>query len=1057
MSDSNRADASTALDALNQIPSGVGIFDVTGTVIEMKYVNDGFYRMIGSRREERTRFFHQNTIQSVHPEDRTGLVAEALAAIRENRMFEYQFRNLDGSGNYLWIGIRASHKPLDEHTERFYASYYNVDPYVLERDKLKAYGSSLDAILGNIPGGVAVFSEHDGQVRLTFTNAGFFALHHGSREYWSAQSPNPVDWLVPEDRHLFWDEFRQVLQGRKEQGSVVYRITGEDGEVHWVSNEFRRAYQQDGVQFYYASFIDMDRQVAAEQEILRDKQMYEDATQSAKLIIWSYDVQTHRAAMLQSGYTGEVCSRLHIPHFIENVAETIAPYVSEPDRPSFLEAYRRIDSGAEFAEAEFHFRMPGQESLQQERMSLKRFTDEQGRLLTVYCCGQNVTEEKEREESYEQIFRQLDKAYPHTLGSFRLNLTRNWCGNGRSSLRFVLKQQQEGTVDGYFKEFAKLIADEDIRQRYFRVFDREGLLKKFAEGISEVSIEYPIVYADGKRHWRKGLLFMLKNPRSGDVEAVTYALDIDEQKKTEFVMQRLIHDHFDYIAIIHPDDRTFEFRSRIPDITFGSIGERLPYKECEEHVRSLFERPQEIEAYDRIIDLDAVLKEMNEKGSRMSSYLRTENGRIICTRLQYSWLENPGGDILVVRSDVTEAYEKEQEQIRLLEQEKHAAEAASIAKSEFLSRMSHDIRTPLNGIIGMTYLAQEQPNPERTTDCLNKIDTSSKFLLSLINDILDMSKAESGKIELRPEPYPADEFGNYVNAIITPLCQERSQTFRFEPVEMLTDVIPLFDKLRINQIVFNLLSNAVKYTPEGGRIRYRIFEKRLSDRRMSMHIDIIDNGIGMSEEFQKILFDPFTQEGRSENSEMHGTGLGLAITKRLIDAMGGTIRVSSALGKGTTFLLDFTLDCIPVSQMNQDRAAAEAEKGTVNLAGRHLLICEDHPLNQEIVKMMLEEKQALVTAVSDGQEGVRAFQGSSLQYFDCILMDIHMPVMDGYEAARTIRALQRPDAAVVPIIAMTADAFQDDVQKCLNAGMNGHIAKPINPEVLFETLQKWIR
>ena len=257
-----------------------------------------------------------------------------------------------------------------------------------------------------------------------------------------------------------------------------------------------------------------------------------------------------------------------------------------------------------------------------------------------------------------------------------------------------------------------------------------------------------------------------------------------------------------------------------------------------------------------------------------------------------------------------------------------------------------------------------------------------------------MSKAESGKMELHPEPYYADDFRGYIDAVIRPLCEGKHQTLEFA-VHTLDNVVPKMDVLRMNQIYFNLLSNAVKYTPEGGRIQVEVNEQITDQNKDRMTVSVRDNGIGM----------------------------------------GGTIRVSSALGKGTTFLLDFTLDCIPVSQMNQDRAAAEAEKGTVNLAGRHLLICEDHPLNQEIVKMMLEEKQALVTAVSDGQEGVRAFQGSSLQYFDCILMDIHMPVMDGYEAARTIRALQRPDAAVVPIIAMTADAFQDDVQKCLNAGM----------------------
>ncbi len=381
------------------------------------------------------------------------------------------------------------------------------------------------------------------------------------------------------------------------------------------------------------------------------------------------------------------------------------------------------------------------------------------------------------------------------------------------------------------------------------------------------------------------------------------------------------------------------------------------------------------------------------------------------------------------------------------------ADKASAAKSEFLSRMSHDMRTPLNGVIGMTYLAQEQPNPPQTADYLRKIDTSSKFLLSLINDVLDMSKAESGKVELRLEPYPVEEFGQYITAVIGPLCLEKKQTLLFEPEKILSDVIPIFDHLRINQVVFNLLSNAVKYTPEGGSIRYRVAETKLSESSMTMHVDVIDNGIGMSEEFQKILFDPFTQEHRVDNSEMRGTGLGLAITKKLVDAMGGRISVKSKSGEGTTFSLDFTPECVPAG-LAAGRSAAAAASVPDALSGAHVLISEDHPLNQEIAKRLLTDKGAAVELADDGLACVKLFRESTVGYFDCILMDIRMPVMDGYRAARAIRAMDRSDAKTVPIIAMTADAFLDDIRKCRDAGMNGHIAKPIDPAQLYDELAR---
>jgi signal transduction histidine kinase/PAS domain-containing protein/ActR/RegA family two-component response regulator len=378
------------------------------------------------------------------------------------------------------------------------------------------------------------------------------------------------------------------------------------------------------------------------------------------------------------------------------------------------------------------------------------------------------------------------------------------------------------------------------------------------------------------------------------------------------------------------------------------------------------------------------------------------------------------------------------------------ADSANKAKSEFLSRMSHDIRTPLNGIIGMTYLAKQNSNPPATADALNKIDSSSQFLLGLVNDVLDMSKAESGKIELHPSPYVADSFFQYLDSVVVPLCKEKDVHFVVD-AKPIGDYLPVIDSLRINQVFFNLLSNAVKFTPEGGTVVYSLREEMVDSTHMKLIGEVRDNGIGMSEAFQKILFEPFSQEGRIDNATNRGSGLGLAIVKKMLDLMGCSISVHSEVGKGTTFHIEGVFPCVPAQSVQAKNVSPEALNEDV-FKGKHVLLCEDHPINQEIATRLLESKGMEVTVAEDGREGYGKFRMSNPGYYDLILMDIRMPLMDGYEATKAIRSMTRADAKSIPILAMTADAFEEDKTKALAAGMNGHISKPLDPAKMFEQI-----
>ena len=399
------------------------------------------------------------------------------------------------------------------------------------------------------------------------------------------------------------------------------------------------------------------------------------------------------------------------------------------------------------------------------------------------------------------------------------------------------------------------------------------------------------------------------------------------------------------------------------------------------------------------------------------------------------------------RQELYKEIERKNKELKLIAQK---AESAAQAKTEFLSRMSHDIRTPMNAIIGLTHLANDETKLPVVKEYLHKIDTSSKFLLGLINDILDMSKIENGDLTLKLDPLSKEEFVEYINTIIRPLTEAKNLTFKLNmPTYIGKDI--MVDRLRFNQIFFNLLSNAVKFTPEGGTVEFYTEKLPQINEKQGLRFVVKDNGVGMSEEFQKSLYTPFTQEKSFMSEKSRGTGLGLSIVKSLVDSMGGTITVQSSLGEGTQFTVDLYFDSV-----NYSKQQADAVVSTERLKGVKILLVEDNDINIYVAKLILEKVGCLVTVAKNGKEAVDIFAKSPLNSFNAILMDVRMPIMDGLQATKHIRAMHRADAVSTPIIAMTADAFAEEKKKTIDAGMNYHLAKPINPTLLYKILTEYV-
>lgn len=591
-----------------------------------------------------------------------------------------------------------------------------------------------------------------------------------------------------------------------------------------------------------------------------------------------------------------------------------------------------------------------------------------------------------------------------------------------------------------------LLIDDEERSAFRQMHDIDWLLEKYERAETELSLDYRRRLKNGDIIWVRNILRMMREPGGTHILLFEYCYNIEKEKTTEILYNTFIMESYDYVIHINARNQNCMIYMKANDTR--DLQSSKVYDSDTFFIKLIadYVHPEDRSTTMANIRLEQIKQNLQSNDRFQFSFRIILKDEILVKKLTAYYLDRRREIIIVTLEDITQIMQEEAEKNALLEAAVNEANKANRAKSDFLSRMSHDMRTPMNAIIGLVDLAKEINNPSETREYLYNIDASSHFLLGLINDVLDLSRIENGKIELWEEPFSIEEFQKGIRTVIKPLLDAKNISFVFDMSCAKSDI--LVDKLRFNQIFYNLLSNAAKYTQNGGKVE--LIAQRLKKRGQKNGIRFIirDNGIGMSEQFMALLFNPFSQERTTFTRELQGSGLGLTIVKNLVEAMGGSIKVNSELGKGSEFIVDLYL-------VEIDSASHIEQQDSINeevLQGLRILLVEDNEINIMVAKKMLMRKGCIVNVARNGEEAVNQFMISAIGEFDCVLMDIRMPLMDGLEATRKIRALDRDDAVHIPIVAMTADAFLDDMNRTRDAGMNAHITKPIESNVLFKTI-----
>lgn len=842
----------------------------------------------------------------------------------------------------------------------------------------------------------------------------------------------------PDDRAMVMEQLMDTVEHCADQ-EIAYRFITDAGPLKWIKVYARTAKNDDGSAYIYSTFTDVT-------ELKKAEQLIDVALVNTGVSIWEYDFKERCIIQYQNSAEMHGFERI-VPNVPQSLVES--GFVHPDSADAFMAMYDKLFAGAPFAEGVFKVQTSDRRGYWFEHIRYTSSFDENGR---PYRAVGMSTDETQRQEAIVKYERELEKergfmADEGLIVHAAFDLTTGAVLDYRYQDGTEVPEH-ERTTFASAKARAELLIDKEERARFLELNDATNLLARFAAGESEFKQEYRRTMPDGVVTWVRNTLRLLRDPRSGDVLLFEYWYDIESEKMMELMFRSIATDNYDFVARI--DGRTKRFYSLARDgLTFhmpphsGSDADAVTmalYNEC-------------VAPEDRAMAIenslvDCIHSHLRDYGRFVFTYRMTRpDGAVRHKKVTQYYIDAQREIIAVMREDVTDLIREEADKNRVLSEALEAANQASRAKSQFLSRVSHELRTPLNAIIGFMELAKDA-DAEQTASYLSNSGAAARQLLSIINDVLDVSSIESGKLKLAHAPFDFRQLIKGVTDLYEPQCRQKGlgyETILMTPV----DKWLMGDQLRVTQILFNLMNNALKFT-ESGYVWLRISQRQMRNNKVAVRFEISDTGCGVSEEMQRRIFKPFEQESAITAQKYGGNGLGLSIVKSLASMMGGSVDVQNRPSGGAAFTVEIPfIKCAAATGSALQRGMTPAD---FNLNGMRILLAEDNAMNRMVAENIIKKFGAVCECAADGRIASDTFLKSPSGYYDVILMDIQMPNMDGYEATKLIRSSSHPDARKIQIIAVTANAFSEDVTKSLLGGMNAHVSKPIEPNVLGAAL-----